>query len=65
MDVDAGRDHGVDTRHVLRMSEHRLALRMRHVDRRLGDGRVHVHDGLVFALEEPVNSFMPSSPMPR
>ena len=29
------------------MGEHRLPLCMRHIDRRLGDGRIHIHDGHV------------------
>ncbi len=48
--VDAGGDHGLNAGRVLRMGEHRLALRVRDIDRGLGDGRVHVHDWLVFAL---------------
>ncbi len=45
--VNAGCDHHVHTHPVLRMGEYRLALRMRHVGRGLGNRRVHVHGGLV------------------
>ena len=48
--VDPGGDHGLDTGRILGMREHRLALRVRDIDRGLGNGRVHVDDRLVFPL---------------
>ena len=46
-DINAGRDHRLHAGLVLRMGEHRLALRMGDIDRGFGDGDVHVHDRLV------------------
>jgi hypothetical protein len=42
-DINSGGNHGFHTNSVLRMGEHRLALGMCHIDRGLGDGRIHVH----------------------
>jgi hypothetical protein len=44
--IDARGEHGVHACPVLRMGEHELALRVRNVGCGLGDGGVHIHDGL-------------------
>jgi hypothetical protein len=45
--IDSSREYDVHTSSVLWMGENRLPLCVRNIHRRLGNSRVHVHDGLV------------------
>src|SRR5215470_3764438 len=45
--IDPGGENDVDASSVLWMGENRPALRMRNIHRGLGNGGVHIHDGLV------------------